>query len=176
MIHSTKMDQYWSFWIQPSDSVTFLMKRGCKGHSGHGGCWGCRGHSGCRGSKFWKITTKDFRVIQVLEFSFNLMFWKDIVLVESWNIILKFSTFSVGGCWGQPMLLVDETQMPTSHKATRQHNSKKCWSFYPSEPFIFTRFTMRHTVLYNNTGAYFFVCLFVKQTNKQINGSVLLRE
>ena len=31
-------------------------------------------------------------------------------------------------------------------------------------------------LLYNNTGAYFFVCLFVKQTNKQINGSVLLRE
>ena len=35
--------------------------------------------------------------------------------VESWNIMLNFLTFSIGGCWGQPMLLfwkpVDETQM-----------------------------------------------------------------
>ena len=31
---------------------------------------------GCRGSKAWHITTEDFRVIQVLEFSFIFMFWK----------------------------------------------------------------------------------------------------
>ena len=62
--------------IQPSGSVIFLMKWGCKGHWGHRGCWGCRGHWGCWGSKVWKITTEDFRVIQVLEFSFILMFWK----------------------------------------------------------------------------------------------------
>ena len=81
---------------------------------------------------------------------FFLIFWKNIVLVESWNIILKFSTFSFGGCWGQPMLLfwklVDETQMSTSNEATKHPTSKKCWSFYPSEPFSFTRFTMRHPV------------------------------
>ena len=41
--------------------------------------------------------------------------------VESWNIKVNFSTFSVRGCWGQPMLLfgklVDETQMgnPRDH-------------------------------------------------------------
>ena len=81
--------------IQPSQSVMFQMKWGCKGHWGHGGCWGCRGF------KVWKITTGDFKVIQLLEFSFILMFWKNIVLVDSWNIILKFSTFFVGGCWGQ---------------------------------------------------------------------------
>ena len=52
--------------IQPSQSVKFLMKWGCKGHWGHGGCWGCRGHWGCRGSKVWKITNKDLRVILVL--------------------------------------------------------------------------------------------------------------
>ena len=28
----------------------------------------------CRGSKAWKITTEDFKVIQVVEFSFTLMF------------------------------------------------------------------------------------------------------
>ena len=38
------------------------------------GCWG---HWGCRGSKSWKISTKDFRVIRVLEFSFILMFRKN---------------------------------------------------------------------------------------------------
>ena len=84
--------------IQPSQSVMFLMKWGCRGHWGHGGCWGCGGHWGCRGSKVWKISTEDFRVIQVLEFSFILMFWKNIDLVDSWNIILKFTTFFVGGC------------------------------------------------------------------------------
>ena len=54
---------------QPSGSVIFLMKWGCWGHWGHWGCWGCWGRWGCRGSKAWKITTGDFRVIQVLEFN-----------------------------------------------------------------------------------------------------------
>ena len=62
--------------IQPSGSVIFLMKWVCRGHWGHWGCWGCWGHWGCRGFKDWKITTRDFRVIQVLEFSLILMFWK----------------------------------------------------------------------------------------------------
>jgi hypothetical protein len=46
------------------------------------------------------------------------LFWcfeKIFFVVESWNIKLNFSTFSVGGCWGQTVLLfwklVDETQM-----------------------------------------------------------------
>ena len=69
--------------IQPSQSVVFLIKWGCRGHWGHGGCWGCRDHWGCRGSKVWKITTEDFRVFQILEFSFILMFWKTIYLVDS---------------------------------------------------------------------------------------------
>ena len=136
--------------IQPSQSVMFLMKWDCKGHWGHGGCWGCRGHWGYRGSKVWKLTTEDFRVIQVLEFSFILMFWKNIDLVDSWNIILKFTTFFVGGCWGQLMLLfwklVDETQMSTAPKATSHHSSRISQSFYPSEPFRISHFTMRHPV------------------------------
>ena len=63
--------------IQPSGLVFFLMEWGCKGHWGHRGRWGCRGHWGCWGSKVWKITTEDFRAIQVLEFSFIMMFWKE---------------------------------------------------------------------------------------------------
>ena len=64
--------------IEPSGSVHFLMKWGCWGHWGHWGCWGCWGHWGCRGSKAWKITSEDFRVHQVLKFSFILMFWNKI--------------------------------------------------------------------------------------------------
>ena len=85
--------------IKPSGSVNFLMK------------WGCWGHWGCRVFKAWKITTKDFRVIQ------------------AWKIILNFSIFSVGGCWGQPMSffwkLFDETQISTPPEATRNHTSIK---------------------------------------------------
>ena len=54
---------------------------------------------------------------------------------SSWNGSSNIQYFtdiwylSVGGFWGQPMLLlwklVDETQMPTSHKATRHHISRK---------------------------------------------------
>jgi hypothetical protein len=43
-------------------------------------------------------------------------------LTESWKPILNFSSFSVRGCWGQPMLLfwklVDETQIPQPQKYT----------------------------------------------------------
>ena len=53
--------------IKPSGSVILLMNWGCRGHWGH---WGCRGF------KAWNITTEDFRVIQGIEFSFILMFWK----------------------------------------------------------------------------------------------------
>ena len=75
--------------------------------------------------KVQKITTEDFRVIQAFEIRFILMFWKKVFGVESWNIILDFSTFSVGGCWGQPMSfffkLVDETQMYKPPEATRHY-------------------------------------------------------
>ena len=62
--------------IQPSGLVFILMEWGCKCHWGHRGRWGCRGHWGCWGSKVQKITTEDFRVIQVLELSFIFMFRK----------------------------------------------------------------------------------------------------
>ena len=68
--------------IQTSGSVIFLMKWGCWGHWGHWGCWGCRGLWGFKGSKAWKITTDDCSIIQVPEFSFILMFWKQIFFVR----------------------------------------------------------------------------------------------
>jgi hypothetical protein len=105
------------------------MKWGCIGHWGHGGCWGCRGYWGNRGSKAWKITTEDFKVIQVVEFSFILLFWKQLFLVRIMKYQDEFSTLSVWGCWGQQMLLfsklVDETQMSKPPEATRHHNLRK---------------------------------------------------
>ena len=103
--------------IQLSGSVYFLIKWGCRGH------WGCWGHWVYRGSKAWKITTGDFRVIQFVEISLIWFLKKCFLGIESWNIKLNFSTFSFGGCWGQPILhlwkLVDETQMgsPCDHAA-----------------------------------------------------------
>ena len=82
-----------------------------------------------RGVDIWvSFTAEDSRVLGVLEFSFILMFWnKKNIIEESWNIILNFSTFHVGGCWGQLMLLfwnlVQETQMSTPLEATRHHIS-----------------------------------------------------
>ena len=70
-------------------------------------------------SKAWKIINEDFRVILVLEF--NILRPK-IFLFDVWKkkifdrIIKTHVEFSVGGFWGQPMLLfwklMDETQMP----------------------------------------------------------------
>ena len=115
--------------IKPSGSVIFLMKWGCWGHWGHWGCWGHWGHWGCRGFKAWKVTTEEFRLIQAFGFSFNFMFRKNFFLVESWSTILIFSTFSVKGCWGQPMSsfwkLVGETQIFKPLEATRHPFSIK---------------------------------------------------
>ena len=78
--------------IQPSQSVMFQMKWGCKGHWGHGGCWGCGGHWGCRGSKVWKISTEDFsHPGSWIQLYFDVLEKK--ILVESWNIMMNFSTF-----------------------------------------------------------------------------------
>ena len=127
------------------------MKWGCWGHWGHLGCWGHWGHWGCRGCKAWKITPEDFKVIQAIEFSFILCFEKKFFLVKLWNIILNLSTFSVGGCWGQPILLfweqMEETQISKPPEATRHHKSKKkYWSFYRSEQNKKISFNVRHPV------------------------------
>ena len=102
---SKKLDFWWSIpqkeliliiWvlgmIQPSGSVIFLVKWGCWGHWSHWGCWDYRSHWGYKGSKAWKITTDYWRIIQVPEYSFILMFWKPVSFLESWNIKLNFGT------------------------------------------------------------------------------------
>ena len=61
--------------------------------------------------------------------------------VESRNINMNFSTFSVGGCWGQPMLLfwklVDETQLVKPPEPTSHHISKKYLILVPFKSIYF---------------------------------------
>ena len=118
------------------------MKCGCWGLRGHWGCWGCRGHWGYRGSKAWKIITEDFRVTQDLEFSFIL---KKIIFVWIMKYHVEFCTFSVRGCWGQPMSLfwklVDETQISKPPEPAMSHNSMKLMVLLP---FIAIYFRSKH--------------------------------
>ena len=101
----TRIGHFVAKLLATSSSVSFLMKWGCWGH------WGRWGHWGCRSFKAWKTTTEDFRAIKAFEFSFIFMFWKNIFWIESWNIILNFSTFSVRGRWGQWMLIFWKPRM-----------------------------------------------------------------
>ena len=107
--------------IPTSGWVNFLMKWGCQGHWGHWGHWGCRGF------KAWKITTEDFS-----HPGHSALFWcfeNNLFGLNHEISCSNFSPFSVGGCWGQLILLfwkvVDETQMSKSPEATRHLNSRK---------------------------------------------------
>ena len=72
-------------------------------------------------SRAWKITMKDFWVIQVLEF--NNLRTSNILYFDVSKKIK--SIFSVGGCWGQPMLLFwfffDKSQMVDSWEHANHH-------------------------------------------------------
>ena len=70
-------------------SSKFFDEKRRWGHWGHWGCWGCRGHWGCKGSKAWKITSEDFWVIPVLEFSFFDVLKRKIF---AWNLEISFWT------------------------------------------------------------------------------------
>ena len=63
------------------------------------------------GSRIQKISRHCDPIFRNISSSFE----EKSFLVESWSIRLNFRNFSVGGCWGQPILLfwklVDETQM-----------------------------------------------------------------
>ena len=79
-------------------------------------------------------------------------------LAPKWPILVPFcgidhqksnfsqisDTFSVGGCWGQPMLLfwkvVDETQMVKPPEPTIHHNSEKYLILLPLRAIYFRSF------------------------------------
>ena len=133
MIQSTKRGRYWSF--------------GCQVWSNHQNKW----------ILWWNEAVEVIEAIEVVEAievieaadvlrtgksllrtsklsrSLNpALFWcfeKEKFWVESWNIILNFSTFSVGDCWSQLMLLfwkqLEKTQMSKPPQATRHPNVEK---------------------------------------------------
>jgi hypothetical protein len=122
---------------------------------GHWGHWGCRGHWGCKGYKAWKITTDDCRVIQVPEFSFILMFWKQIFFVRimkyqvefwhlsSWRLLRPASLCQFFENWWMKL------KCPNLFKPLGTIIQQNYWSFYPSEPFSFVHFNMIHPVLHS---------------------------
>ena len=138
--------------IQPSVSVIFLMKWGCIGHWGHGGCWGCRGHWGCRGSKALKITSEDIKVIQVVEFSFILIFWKQLFLGR----IMKYQDEFLAPFLSEAVEArvfyffknwLMKLKCPNLLKPLDTIIQENYQPFYPSEPFKITPFQMRHPVV-----------------------------
>ena len=88
-------------------------------------------------------TSKYFRFLN----SNSLRCFENIfLLVESWNIMLNFSKFYVGGWWGQLMLLfwnlVDETQMskPPERGRGMHHNPRKYLILLPLRAIYFRSF------------------------------------
>ena len=123
--------------IYLSVSVNVLMNCGCSG------CWGH--HWYCRGSKAGKITT------EVLEFRFILMFW------EENNFCLNHKI----SCWILAPFLSDVVEASLchffknwlmkhkfpnllKHLGTIIHQNSQF--YYPSEPFSFHHFNVRHPV------------------------------
>ena len=139
MIHSTKMDQHWSFWCQ-----------GWSNHQDQEVLWWNRASEAVEAievaeadevieaAEVLKPGKSLMRTSESSRFWFSALFWcfeKIKFWVESWNTILNFSTFSVGGCWGQPMLLfwklVDETQISKPPEPTMNHKSIKWLMLLP---------------------------------------------
>ena len=156
--------------IQPSVSVIFLIKWGCIGHWGHGGCWGCRGHWGSRGSKAWKITSENIKVIQVDEFSFIWMFWKQLFLGRIMKyqdeFLAPFLSEAVEAsifyfCWNWLMKLKCQNLLKPLGILIRQISQ----FYYPLESFSFHHFTRRHLVVGCNI---FSICLLEKKITKNM--------
>ena len=148
MIHSTKRDKYWSFWCQewynPQDQYFFDEMRLSRSLRS------LRFVEAVEVIEAAEVLTPAKSVLRTSESSKSLnlalfgcfenkKFW-----VESWNIPLNFSTFSVRGCRGQPMLLfwklVDETQMVKPPEPTNYHNPKKYLILLPLRAIYFRSF------------------------------------
>ena len=130
-MNSIKTDNYWSFWCQ-----------GWSNHQNQEVLWWNRAFEAVEAieaaeadevNEVAEVLRPEKSLLRTPEswgFLNSALFWcfetKNII-EESWNIILNFSTFHVGGCWGQLMLLfwklVQETQMSTPLEATRHHIS-----------------------------------------------------
>ena len=164
MIHSTKNYLYWLFWCQwwsdHQDQEVFWGNWALEAVEASEVAEGAEVNEAAEVPMAQKITSEDFRVILDLElinwgtkiFLFGC-FEKKRELTESWKPILNFSSFSVRGCWGQPMLLfwklVDETQIPQPQEYTD--------TFKQSLTCIFqsVRANLKYTLCYEGPCIYF---------------------
>ena len=139
MIHSTKRDHYWSYWCQEwsnhQDQHFFWWNEAVEVFEAIEVVEAVEvieATEALRPGKSQLGTSESSRFLNSALFCcFEKYFWG----VESWNIRLNFSTFSVRGCWGQPMLLfwklVDETQMGNPRDHAVRDISSKFWIFLP---------------------------------------------
>ena len=126
MNHSTKRDHYWSFWCQGwSNHHDQEFLGGNKAGESNEVAKAAEVNEAAEVFQALKITSEDFRVIQILEFydlKTNFIVLKKILFDPIMKIPLNFSKFSLGGWWGQSLALfwrlVDETQMATPRKYT----------------------------------------------------------
>ena len=89
--------------IRPSGSWSFLSKLGFRGCWGQWGCQATDINEAGEVSKAWKITAESSRFLNSIIWgliSLSSEFLKKKILTESWKLMLNFSTFSAGGCWG----------------------------------------------------------------------------
>ena len=132
MIHHIQEVWYWYFWCHRwsnhQDQNVFWGNRNVEAVEASEVAVAAEVNEAVEVSKARKITTKVFRGILDLEFinlgTKMILFWRfDFwFLTESWKPILNSSSFSLRGCWGQPMLLfwklVDETQISKPQEYT----------------------------------------------------------
>ena len=148
MIHSTKRDEYWSFWCQEwsnhQDQQIFWWNEAVEVIEA------IEVVEAVEVIEAAEVLMPEKSVLWTSELSMSLnsalfgCFEKKKFWVESWNIRLNSSTFSVRGCWGQPLLLfwkvVDETQMVKPPQPTIYHNSKKYLILLPLRAIYFRSF------------------------------------
>ena len=125
-IHSTIRDNYWSLWCQEWSSHQyqsfFWWNEAVEVIEAIEAVEATEVIEAAEVLRPGKSQLRTSESSRHLNSALFLWFEKKFFGVESWNIIFNFSTFSFGGCWGQPMLLfwklVDETQMPKPQKYT----------------------------------------------------------
>ena len=154
MSHSTKMDQDWSFRCQGSlnhqDQYIFWWNEAVEVIEATEAVEAIEVIEAAEVLRPGKSLLRTSESSMSLNSALFGCFEKKKFWVESRNITLNFSTFSVRGCWGQPILLfwklVDETQMVKPPEPTIYHNSKKYLILLPLRAIYLDRFIMRYPV------------------------------
>ena len=181
MIHSTKMDQDWSFRCQGSlnhqDQYIFWWNEAVEVIEA---TEAVEAVEVTEAAEVLRPEKSLLRTSEFTRFSNSALFWcfeTKFILVESWNINLNFSAFPVGGCWGQllfwKMVVVPNNSL-SQHSRTIFKPNLSCISLsLASEPIHKVHFEMRHPVVLS-TGTdfvtiYWSINVVGKHFNRWIN-------